>query len=201
VSSISNTLSSSSLESILSNALQSANGTSNQASRAGVSSIGQQPDTSQLSPFAQLLSELQQLQQSDPTKYAQVTQQIATNLQKAATTATTDGNTSAATQLSTLATDFANASTSGRLPNIQDLAQAIRGGGHHRHHHSEAAPSDSDSSDTTSSSSSSTSSGSATGTNPFLASLQSYATQNDSLNPAAIILNTLSNAGDSSSNS
>jgi hypothetical protein len=95
---------------------------------------GQQSDSGQLSPFAQLLSTLQQLQQSNPTEYKQVTQQIATNLQNAAQTATSDGNTSAANQLTQLATDFTTASQSGQLPNISDLAQAIGGGGHHHHH-------------------------------------------------------------------
>ena len=71
------------------------------------------------------MSTLQQLQQSDPTKYQQVTQQIATNLQSAAQTAQAEGNTTAANQLNQLATDFTNASQSGQLPNVQDLAQAI----------------------------------------------------------------------------
>ncbi len=79
------------------------------------------------------MNTLQQLQQSNPTNYQQVTQQIATNLQAAAQTAQSEGNTTAANQLNQLATDFTNASTSGQLPNIQDLAQAM--GGHHHHHH------------------------------------------------------------------
>src|ERR1019366_2800930 len=46
---------------------------------------------------------------------------------------TSDGNTTAATQLNQLATDFTSASKSGQLPSVQDLAQAV--GGHHHHHH------------------------------------------------------------------
>ncbi len=121
-----NNLSSSYLQSILSSALQNTG--------AAAPTSGLTPsDQSQVSPLANLLSELQQLQQSDPGEYQQVTQQIATNLQTAAQTATSEGNTAAASQLTQLSTDFSNASTSGQLPNIQDLAQAL-GGGHHHHH-------------------------------------------------------------------
>src|SRR5271170_1504367 len=132
-----NPLSSAYVESLLSGALQNngINAATAPASNAAAASIGTQQDSGQLSPLAQLLSTLQQLQQSNPTQYAQVTQQIATNLQAAAQTATADGNTSAANQLTTLATDFTNASTSGQLPDIKDLAQAIGGGGGHHHHH------------------------------------------------------------------
>jgi hypothetical protein len=98
-----------------------------------------QADSSQLSPFAQLMSTLQQLQQSNTAEYQQVTQQIATNLQAAAQTATADGNTTAATQLNQLSTDFTNASTSGQLPNAQSLAQALGGGHHHHHFHADSA--------------------------------------------------------------
>jgi hypothetical protein len=89
-------------------------------------------DSGQLSPFAQLIGTLQQLEQSNPTEYQQVTGQIATNLQSAAQTAQTDGNTALANQLNQLAADFSNASTSGQPLNLQDSAQA---GGHHHHHH------------------------------------------------------------------
>ena len=135
-----NTLSSSYLQSIIGSALQGAgstNQTSTSSSAVDSSSLVQSSDNSRLSPFAQLLNTLQQLQQSDPTKYQQVTGQIATNLQSAAQTAQSDGNTTAANQLNQLATDFTNASKSGQLPNVQDLAQAV--GGHHHHHHSHAA--------------------------------------------------------------
>jgi hypothetical protein len=127
-----NTLSSSYLQSILSSSLQTAGstGTTNSAPVAAPPS-----DETRVSPLANLLGELQQLQQTNPAEYQQVTQQISTNLQTAAQTAQTDGNTTAANQLSQLSTDFANASTSGQLPNLQDLAQAAGGGGHHHHHY------------------------------------------------------------------
>jgi hypothetical protein len=85
-----------------------------------------QSDSTQLSPFAQLVSALQQLQQSDPTKYAQVTQQIATNLQSAAQTAQSQGNSTAANQLTQLASDFSNASQSGQIPILRASTSASR---------------------------------------------------------------------------
>ena len=174
------------VESILSSALQKVGLTSN-ATSTGLANIGasspvQQPDSGQLSPLSQVLSTLQQLQQSNPTGYKQVTQQIAANLTSAAQTAQLSGNTAAATQLTQLAGDFTNASTSGQLPNIQDLAQAV-GGGHHHHHHSDFASS----STTTSSSTGTTSSP----TQP----------QSTTLNPLSIIGSTLASAGVTSANS
>jgi hypothetical protein len=175
-----------------------------------------------------LLSTLQQLQQSNPTEYAQVTQQIATNLQTGAKTAQSDGNTAAATELSTLATDFTNASTSGQLPNIADLAQAVggsRANGHHHHSHGASSDSDSTASSTSSSTTTAPTTTTSATTTPstvspslsspnsvvsqFLASLiaggagesnGTNGTQNDSLNPAAIIFNTLAAAGITGSN-
>jgi len=79
------------------------------------------------------MSSLQQLQQTNPSEYQQITQQISTNLASAAQTAQTDGNATAATSLNQLSTDFSSASKSDQLPSVQDLAQAI-GGGHHHHH-------------------------------------------------------------------
>jgi DNA-binding transcriptional MerR regulator len=164
------------LQSVLSTTLQSAGLTTKTSS----SSLQLPSDSSQLSPFVQLMNTLQQLQQSDPTKYQQVTQQIATNLQAAAQTAQSSGNTTAATQLNQLATDFTNASKSGQLPNIQDAAQAM--GGHHlRHHHHSGGTSSSNSSNST--------------LDQLLAAFQTSGTQNDSLDPMSIILNTLSTSG------
>jgi hypothetical protein len=188
--------SSSYLQSILSNALQDAgltNKTGNTLSGMDALSVSLQFDRSQLSPFAQLMSTLQQLQQSDPAKYQQVTQQIATNLQKAAQTAQSQGNTKAADQLNQLAKDFADASQSGQLPNIQDLAKAISGH-HHHHHHAHRASAEADSSSSSASSSSPSSNSSLT-LSELLSALQANGTQGDALNPLGIILSTLSNAG------
>jgi hypothetical protein len=193
-----NNLTSSYLQSVLNTTLQSAglttNTTGNNPNSGAVSSVAPQSDNGQLSPFAQLMSTLQQLQQSDPAKYQQITQQIATNLQHAAQTAQTDGNSAAANQLNQLATDFKNASKSGQLPNIQDLAQAV--GGHHHHHHGHHAEADSN----TSASSTSSSSTSSQTPSQLLSAFQTDATQDSSLNPMSIIMNTLSAGGISVSN-
>jgi hypothetical protein len=160
--------------SALSSALQTTGSAVNK-SAVGNNSTGalSGSDSSQLSPFAQLLSVLQQLQQSNPTQYQQVTKQIATNLQNAAQTATSNGNTAQASQLTQLAKDFTNASTSGQLPNVQDLAQTISGGGHHHHSHAQSS--------TDADGGSSSTSG--------------------TVNPMSIIMNTLSQAGVSATNS
>lgn len=179
-------LSSSYLQTVLGTALQGT-GLTSQTTGASLSSTSS--DSGQLSPFAQLMSTLQQLQQSDPAKYKQVTSQIATNLQSAAKTAQSDGNTAAANQLTQLSSDFSTASTSGQLPNISDLAQAVGGGHHHgHHHHAEAASTDSDTSSTASSNSNQ-------GISQLLSALQTNSAQSDSLNPMSIIFNTLSQAG------
>ena len=152
-----NNLSSSYLQSAFSTALQGTALTAG-TSTSGVSSLS---DEGQLSPVAQVIGTLQQLQQSNPAEFHQVIQQIAANLESAAQTAQNDGDVAAAGQLSQLAADFRNASSSGQLPSLQELAQAV--GGHH-HHHAHAAG----------------------------AGSTANATQNNSLNPLAIIENTLS---------
>jgi hypothetical protein len=194
-----NNLSPSYLQSMLGTALHGIgltnNTTANSLNSIGTSRVALPADNQQLSPFAQMMSMLQQLQQTDPTSYQQVTQQIATNLQNAAQTAQTDGNSTAAAQLGKLASDFNSASQSGQLPNIQDLAQAI-GGGHHHHHHAHAASADADGSSSANNGSTGTPPSSASQTvSQFLSLFQSNSTQNDALNPATIIMNTLSTAG------
>ena len=160
------------LQSIWSNTL----GATNSAGSRSASPLSALQDSNQISPFAQVLSSLQQLLQQNPTQYQQVTQQIATNLQNAAQAAQAAGNTTQANQLGQLATDFQNASTSGRLPNVSDLAQAMHG---HHHHHFHGAGG---------------------GLNQLLDNSQSSGTTSDSQSAAAIIENTLSSAGVSGSN-
>lgn len=201
-----NPLSNSYLQSILGSVLQNTglttNNTNNSLSSIDSLSAVQQADNSGLSPFAQLISTLQQLQQSDPNKYQQVTQQIATNLQSAAQTAQTDGNTTAANQLNQLAADFTNASKNGQLPNLQDLAQAV-GGHHHHHHHAHAASADSDanSSPDSNSSSSASSNSASQMLSQLLSAFQANETQANALNPMSIIMSTLSQAGITASDS
>ena len=188
-------LSGSYLQSILSSVLQGSGltGASKNTKSSNALSTALQPDNSQLSPFAQVTSALQQLQQSDPSKYQQVTGQIATNLQSAAQSATASGNTALATQLNQLATDFQTASSSGQLPNFQDLAQAA--GGHHHHHHMHGGSATTDSDTSSATGTSSTGSSSTDPLSQLLASMQSSGSQSDSLNPMNIILNTLSTSG------
>lgn len=199
-------LSSNYLQSLLSTALQNSGltgtATKNTSSSTSTSAVPSQTDSQQLSPFAQMMTELQQLQQSDPTKYKQVTAQIATNLQSAAQDASLQGNANAASQLNQLSTDFTSASTSGQLPNIQDLAQATgtQASGHHHHgHHMHPAAADSDGSSSTSSDTSSSSISQTL--SQFLAAAQANGAQNNSLDPTSIILDTLSNSGISTSKS
>ena len=191
------------LQSLLSSSLSSANSNSGSTGGTRGVSFGNPQDSKQLSPFAQLLSTLQQLQQSNSIEYQQVTQQIATNLQSAAKTATADGNTAAAAQLNQLATDFTAASQSGQLPNVQDLSQAVSGRHHHHVPHMQPPhivagllPVDPVSS-SSSSSSTTNPSGSSTGLiTQFLNNSDGgSSSQNNALNPMAIIMNTLSTAG------
>jgi hypothetical protein len=189
-----NPLSNTYLQSILTSAIQgtglTTNSANNSLSTSAASSITQAPDNSQLSPFAQLMSELQKLQQTDPAKYQQVTQQISTNLQTAAQTATAAGDTTKAAQLTQLSNDFSSASKSGQLPNVQDLAQAVGGHHHHHHHHAEAPPTDA----TATAGTPATSSGGQS-LSQLLAAFQTNTPQTAATDPASIIMSTLSSAG------
>ncbi|MDP9055116.1 MAG: hypothetical protein M3N93_12590 [Acidobacteriota bacterium] len=153
--------------SLLSSLTQS--GTSSTAKATSGTTSGA-TDSNQLSPLAQILASLQKLQQTDPAQYQQVTLQIANNLQAAAQSATSSGNTTLASQLTQLSKDFKNASGSGQLPNVQDLAQAVGGGGCHHQQ----------------------SSGQASGTNQ---SSSGASSSDSSLNPQTVITNTLSSTG------
>jgi len=179
-------LSSSDLQSILSTSLQTSGKNSNFLNTIESSALDQQADSGRLSPFAQLISRLQRLQQSDPAKYQDVTKQIAANLQSAAETAQSQGNTTAATEFNQLATDFSDASSRGQLPNLQDLARAVSGG-HHRHHHRAHAAKTADSSSSANDASQIL--------NQLLSSIQQAGAISDTLNPMNIILKTLSDAG------
>jgi hypothetical protein len=196
-----NGLSSSYLQSVFGSILQKTGSTTRTAnhSLSGTdgASFASQPDSGRLSPFAQIMSGLQKLQQTDPTKYQQVTQQIATNLQSAAKTAQVDGDTAAANQLNQLATDFTNASTSGQMPDVQDLAQALSG----HHHHRQAAQADSATSSASNTAAGSTSSASNSSSDQALLQLLSAYQANatnataNSLNPMSIIQDVLTSAG------
>lgn len=109
---------SSDLQSLLRNQLQAAavekQPTNTNAAGVGPTS-GTQSDQSYVSPFSQIVSTLQTLQQSNPAEYGQITRQIATELQKAATSADPQNSNS----LVQLAKAFQDASQSGQLPQLQ----------------------------------------------------------------------------------
>ena len=75
----------------------------------------------QLSPLAEMTGTLRQLQKSDPSKFREVSRQIAADLRTDAQSAQSEGETTTATRLNQLAGAFATAAESGNLPNLQDL--------------------------------------------------------------------------------
>jgi hypothetical protein len=176
------------IQSLTSAALSALNATAGKTNTSGVSSTANSQDGSaQLSPFAQLMSTLQQLQQSSPSQYQSLTKQIAANLQSASQTAQAQGNTAQAQQLNTLATDFQNASTNNQLPNVADLAQAMSG---HHHQFSQSSSQSSSSGTSTDNSSSQNQS-----VSQLLAAYSANSNASDALNPMNIIVSTMSSAG------
>ena len=167
----------------------------------GTSASGAAANGQPVSPFAQVLNSLQQLQQANASRFSQLTQQIATNLQSASQTAQANGNATIASELNTLAGDFSNASTNGQLPNVLDLAKAI--GGHHHHHCSGAAANSNVASTTGTATTGTTASNPTPDMSALLSQLygsfqtggQTGGTLNASTDPQSIILNTLSTAG------
>src|SRR5579863_7759067 len=104
--------------------------TANNANSA--SSVQQQADVLGLSPAAQFLNQLQQLQTQSPQQFQAVISQVTGQLQQAGTTASNDGDTAQASQLTTLAKSFQSAASGGPLPTAQQLQQACLTG-HHLH--------------------------------------------------------------------
>jgi len=84
--------------------------------------------SSQVSGPAKWMSELQDLQKTDPDKFKQVTSEIADRLRQDASSATGQQ----ATFLNKLADKFQQASQSGDMSSLQPPAGAS---GHHGHHH------------------------------------------------------------------
>ncbi|HEX3877121.1 MAG TPA: hypothetical protein VHW24_09055 [Bryobacteraceae bacterium] len=110
------------LQSIFSPASKSGGAT--MAPNSGSTPPSQPAAAGKTSPFAQIMSSLQQMQQASPAEYAQVAQKISANLQHAAKTAQGNGNTAIANELNSLASDFNNAAQSGKLPSVKDLAKS-----------------------------------------------------------------------------
>ncbi len=127
-------------------------------------------DTVNFSEFAQLFQKLSQLQTSNPTEFTKVTADAASKLQQAAQQSTDPAQ---ASFLSSLATQFQQASQTGNLSPFDAGAQAASGhhhhGGHH-HHHSDGGGSSSDTSTQDSTSA----------TDPLLALLSSTSSGSDS---------------------
>lgn len=85
------------------------------------------------SPFARMVSSLQQLQQADPARYQRVTQQIAVKLRGVAQNAQSQSNVATSYQLYELANDFSACSQKCYLPSVHHLMIASRpshGAGH-----------------------------------------------------------------------
>jgi hypothetical protein len=111
------------------------NATGSATSSGGLSlaALAAQPAaTAQISPAAQFLSKLQQIQQQNPDQFKQVAAKIAAGLQKQAQQAQSNGNIAGATELNKLAADFQNSAKTGQLPPAQDL-QATGMGTHNQH--------------------------------------------------------------------
>jgi hypothetical protein len=156
-------------------------------------SIEGQTDGGGMSPLVRLMSSLQKLQESDPTKYQEVTQAIADKLNEAASTAESNGDTKAAEQLSQLAENFSSASSSGELPDIDSLADAI---GRPQGPPPPPPPPPSGSDDASSTDSTSSTDETAVELlQQLLAAFQSGATQNNALDPMSIIGGVLEEAG------
>lgn len=85
------------------------------SSNSSISTSTSTQEANQTSPFAQVLSSLQQ---SDPAEFQTVTQRITGYLQTGAQSATANGYTALASQLTQLSTDFTNATVNGQLPNF-----------------------------------------------------------------------------------
>ncbi len=111
--------------------LNSAANTANNANSA--SSVQPQADVLGLSPTAQFLNQLQQLQTQSPQKFQAIISQLTGQLHQAASTATANGNTAQASQLTNLAKSFQSAASGGALPTAQQLQQAGLTGHHHHH--------------------------------------------------------------------
>lgn len=84
-------------------------------------------DSPQVSGPAQILSKLQDLAQSDPAKFKQVTAGLAHNFRKLAVQAHGAGNSSQADRLNQLAKGLQTASETGQAPNFRHHLNAHAG--------------------------------------------------------------------------
>lgn len=119
VNAINTALSANSLESIL-----------NKTRTAGTSDTsGVPPDPpAGVSKFGNLMSQLNELQQSDPDQFKEVVSQIAEKLKEAASSASESGDTEKATKLGELAQKFETAASTGEMPDLRPPG-GMRGAG------------------------------------------------------------------------
>jgi hypothetical protein len=83
-------------------------------------------DSTTLSPLGQFASWLHGLSTSNPSQYQKVTSDISNGLQKAATVAQHNGNTTLASELDDLSSQFQTASQNGQFPAASQLQQAAQ---------------------------------------------------------------------------
>jgi hypothetical protein len=166
-----NNLFSQDISSVLSTALQ----TGSAASSGAKGVLGQRHDSSQLSPLAQLLEYAAAASTIGPGK-------IQTSY-RADRHEPADRRADGPVKRQHHSRQFTSASSSGQLPNIQDLAKAI-GGGHRHNFQAASGDADGDSSATSQS------------IQQLLAAFQASGSQSgQSLNPLSIIVNTLKTSG------
>ena len=177
----------------------SANTIGNSLAGNNTDPVNFKPDISQLSPFVELY-DLHQLLQTDPIRYQQVTQQIATNLSSSAEVLQGSGDTTSSNRLSQLAAAFGLASRLGEFPNIEGLSQAVAGAqGDNLIPQSTSA--DSEGNSTSGESPSDSKSNVNWLSTQYLATVPEDGTQSDSQALQGIILGALSSAGINISNS
>jgi hypothetical protein len=121
------------IASLFPNYLQPSNSTVTAKNANSASSVQQPADVLGLSPAAQFLNQLQQLQTQSPQQFQAIISQITGQLQQAASTRSSKGNTTQANQLTQLANSFQSAAHGGDLPTAQQLQQAGLTGSHHHH--------------------------------------------------------------------
>ncbi len=89
------------------------------ASSAAVQDASDQNRASGVSKLGSYMKQLEELQSSDPTKFKEVTAEIAQKLKDAAQTATDNGDDGQAQALSDLADQFTTASENGSMPDLR----------------------------------------------------------------------------------
>lgn len=122
------------LPSLFQTGMSSSNANRSNAASPVSTSLAQDA-SSTISPLANFLSQLQQLDQQNPTEFKQVAANIGQQLTTEATAAEAQGNTAQANQLNQLASVFNSSAQTGQVPNAQQLQQGGFSGHHHHHHH------------------------------------------------------------------